>query len=124
MTAGHFSPLTAGRAAATFLCHAHTTITDLAAYNYLCCLLMQARGTSAQPLLEAFYRQAVVLLDELKRQGMPSALVLDVPKLCLTGPAAQQQQQGQRLQQQQQRKGQPEAGSSAAAAAGAGQPSF
>jgi hypothetical protein len=66
--------------------------------------------------LEAFYCQAVVLLDELKRQGMPSALVLDVPKLCLTGTAA--------LQQQQQRKGQPEAGSSAAAAAGAGVASF
>jgi hypothetical protein len=69
---------------------------------------LQARGTSAQPLLESFYRQAVVLLDELKRQGMPSALVLDVPKLCLEGQ-----------QQQQQRKGQ-QAGSSAAAAAGAG----
>jgi hypothetical protein len=65
--------------------------------------------------LEAFYCQAV-LLDELKRQGMPSALVLDVPKLCLTSTAALQQQQGQQ-QQQQQRKGQPEAGSSAAAGA-------
>jgi hypothetical protein len=90
-------------------------------------IALQARGTSPQPLLEAFYRQAVVLLDELKRQGMPSALVLDVPKLCLTGSAAVQQQQGQRQQQQQQqqRKGQPEAGSSAAAAAAAaGQASF
>jgi hypothetical protein len=43
----------------------------------MCCSLFcvafasQARGASVQPLLEAFYRQAVVLLDELKRQGMP-----------------------------------------------------
>jgi hypothetical protein len=83
--------------------------------NNMLFIVPQARGTSAQPLLEAFYRQAVVLLDELKRQGMPSALVLDVPKLCLTGMAALQQQQ-------QQRKGQPEAGSSAAAAAAGARP--
>ncbi|WIA15425.1 hypothetical protein OEZ85_002076 [Tetradesmus obliquus] len=71
--------------------------------------LLQARGTSAQPLLESVYRQAVGLLDELKRQGSPAALVLDVPKLCLSGPATAQQQQRKGLQ----------AGSSAAAAAAA-----
>lgn len=48
----------------------------------------QARGTSAQPLLETMYRQTAVLVDELKRQGVPAALVLDVPGLCLTGTAA------------------------------------
>ncbi|KAF6266424.1 hypothetical protein COO60DRAFT_452801 [Scenedesmus sp. NREL 46B-D3] len=74
--------------------------------------LLQARGMSAQPLLESYYRQAVVLLDELKRLGVPSALVLDVPALCLTGPAAVQQQQ-------QQHKGQ-QAGSSAAGGAAGG----
>lgn len=75
-------------------------------------LLAQARGTSAQPLLEALYRQAVVLLDELKRQGVPAALVLDVPAMCLRGEAVQRQQQ-----RQQQKKGH-QAGSSAAAAGG------
>uniref|UniRef100_A0A383VAG0 Uncharacterized protein n=1 Tax=Tetradesmus obliquus TaxID=3088 RepID=A0A383VAG0_TETOB len=71
----------------------------------------------AQPLLESVYRQAqaVVLLDELKRHGSPAALVLDVPKLCLSGPATAQQQQ-----QQQQRKGQQAGSSSVAAAAAAG----
>jgi hypothetical protein len=78
--------------------------------NHVLVIAMQARGTSAQPLLESIYRQAVVLLDELKRQGTPSAVVLDVPALCLKGPPAGQQKT--------QRKGQ-QAGSSAAAAAGA-----
>lgn len=69
----------------------------------------------AQGLLESVYRQAqaVVLLDELKRHGSPAALVLDVPKLCLSGPATAQQQQ-------QRRKGQQAGSSSVAAAAAAG----
>jgi hypothetical protein len=43
---------------------------------------LQARGTSGKPLLEVAYRQAVVVVDELKRIGLPAALVLDVPGLC------------------------------------------
>lgn len=43
---------------------------------------LQARGTSGKPLLESAYRQAVVVVDELKRIGLPAALVLDVPGLC------------------------------------------
>jgi hypothetical protein len=43
---------------------------------------LQARGGSGQPLLECAYRQAVVLVDELKRNSLPAALVLDVPSIC------------------------------------------
>lgn len=55
----------------------------------------QARGSSAVPLVELMYRQTAVLLDELKRQGLPAALVLDVPGLCLApsgGGSGRQQQ--------------------------------
>lgn len=42
----------------------------------------QARGSSGKPLLECAYRQAVVLVKELKASNLPAALVLDVPGLC------------------------------------------
>lgn len=45
-------------------------------------MLMQARGSSGKPLLECVYRQAVVLVDELKRANVPAALVLDVAGMC------------------------------------------
>jgi hypothetical protein len=43
---------------------------------------LQARGSSGKPLLECAYRQAVVLVDELKRISLPAALMLDVPGIC------------------------------------------
>lgn len=67
-----------------------------AVYSYYCLLIpagllihiLQARGASAQPLLETLYQQTVVLVDELKKQSVPASLVLDVQGMCLTGAAA------------------------------------
>lgn len=42
----------------------------------------QVRGSSGKPLLECAYRQAFALVEELKRTGVPAALVLDVASLC------------------------------------------
>lgn len=60
----------------------------LITYMSVYVLYVQARGTSAQPLLESMYRQTVVLVDELKKQSVPASLVLDVQRMCLTGAAA------------------------------------
>lgn len=44
--------------------------------------LLKVRGSSGKPLLECTYRQAFALVEELKRTGVPAALVLDVASLC------------------------------------------
>jgi hypothetical protein len=46
--------------------------------------MLEAQGRPAVPLLQQLYRQLVVVMEELKRQGSCAAMCLDVPELLLS----------------------------------------